>query len=230
MPTKKIVAHRGASKLETENTLKAFEKAIEVGADMIEFDVRQTQDHHFIVHHDPNIGELFLNESTFEQAQQAAKQSGFELPTFESVLKLTKGKIQLDIELKEEGDEENILELIHNHAHLEDVVVTSFHRFSIERIRTLDPRLNIGCILGKRDQYLKWVKKNHIDPSLDVYALHWSLIKPSFLNKFETKPIYVWTVNDHAQIKELLLNDRVAGVVTDCPDEAVQIRKELFKM
>lgn len=224
-----IVAHRGASRLETENTLKAFEKAIEVGADMIEFDVRKTTDGVFVVHHDPNIDDLILCESTFEQAQQAARKKGFELFTFEAALKLTKGRIQLDIELKEEGDEAAILNIIHKETVLEDVVVTSFNRPSIDRIRSLDPKINIGCILGKRDQYLKWLKRDHIDPSLNAYAIHLSLIKSAFLKKFDDKPIFVWTVNDHEQLKQCFLNDRIAGVVTDCPDEAYQIRKELFK-
>lgn len=226
---KKIIGHRGAPRLAPENTLKGFQKAIDSGVDMIEFDVRKTKDDVFIVHHDPDIDDQLLTEVTFAEAKQVASNQGFELSTFEVALKLMKGKVQLDIELKEEGDEESMVDLIKSYTHLDDVVVTSFLHKAIERIQAIAPQIKVGCILGKRDQFLSWAKKGRMNPGLNVYALHWSLIKPRFLKKFEAKPILVWTVNEPEQIEQFLLNERIAGVVTDVPDVAYQMKQALLK-
>jgi glycerophosphoryl diester phosphodiesterase len=78
-----IVAHRGASREAPENTLAAFAKAIEIGADMIEFDLRRAPDGRLVISHDPVRG------------------AGLDLPTFEDTLRLTRGRIKLDVELKE---------------------------------------------------------------------------------------------------------------------------------
>jgi glycerophosphoryl diester phosphodiesterase len=59
-----IIAHRGVTSPARENTLEAFRKAIELGADMIEFDVRRTKDLRVVVHHDPGISGVPLDRMT----------------------------------------------------------------------------------------------------------------------------------------------------------------------
>ena len=226
---KKIIGHRGAPRLAPENTLKGFQKAIDVGVDMIEFDVRKSKDGVFIVHHDPDIDDQLLAELTFSQAKRLALNQGFNLPTLEAALKLMRGKVQLDNELKEEGDEAAVVDLIKSHTHLDDVVVTSFHHKAIERIQAMTSQIKVGCILGKRDQFLSWAKKGRMNPGLNVSALHRSLVKPRFLKKFEDKPILVWTVNEPEQMETFLLHEHIAGVVTDVPDVALQIKQMLIK-
>ena len=103
---KLVIAHRGASVLARENTLEAFQKAIDLRADMIEFDVRRTQDRHYVIHHDPHIAGKPLNEMTLREVREIARTLDFHVPELEEVLALTRGKIGLDIELKEEGYEQ----------------------------------------------------------------------------------------------------------------------------
>ena len=79
-----IFAHRGASGLVPfENTIDAFQKAIEVGADGIELDIRKTSDNVIIVNHNPTIGEMTISDHTFEELQAMAKQIGFTIATLE---------------------------------------------------------------------------------------------------------------------------------------------------
>ena len=96
-----IIAHRGASGLvKFENTLASFAKAIELGVSMVEFDVRKTQDNLFVAFHDESIDGIKLSNLTYQQLLDISRQKGFNVPLVEDVLKLCRGKIKLDIELK----------------------------------------------------------------------------------------------------------------------------------
>ena len=73
MPNKLIIAHRGAPKLARENTLMAFQKAIDLGADIIELDVRQTKDGELAVFHDQDIGGKKISGLTFAEVNRVAE-------------------------------------------------------------------------------------------------------------------------------------------------------------
>ena len=63
-----IVAHRGASWLvKVENTLDSFEKAIEVGSDMVEFDVRKTSDDILVVYHDKHLADYPIKLTAYDE-------------------------------------------------------------------------------------------------------------------------------------------------------------------
>ena len=100
---KLIIAHRGASSYAKENTIESFKKAMLLGADMIEFDVRRTKDNILIAFHDEMIRGHSVKELTYEAISQLARNQGFDIPTVEEVLKWSRGKIRLDVELKEEA-------------------------------------------------------------------------------------------------------------------------------
>ncbi|MBP1697142.1 MAG: hypothetical protein H6Q41_2330, partial [Deltaproteobacteria bacterium] len=108
---KLIIAHRGSPNHAKENTIESFEKAMASGADMIEFDVRRTRDNVLIAFHDESIQSHSTKDLTFEAMSQMARHQGFEIPTVEEVLKWSRGKIKLDVELKEEGYEKETVEL-----------------------------------------------------------------------------------------------------------------------
>ena len=98
----KVIAHRGASALaEHENTLEAFQIAIALRADMVEFDVRRTSDNVLIAYHDPAIDGKRICDLTYNRINDIARQEGYRVPTLVEVLDMCKGKIHLDIELKE---------------------------------------------------------------------------------------------------------------------------------
>ncbi|NEN96454.1 MAG: glycerophosphodiester phosphodiesterase [Moorea sp. SIO1F2] len=97
MLTNKIIAHRGASNCAKENTIEAYEKAIELGADFIEFDVRITKDGVLISHHDPMIANQAISQLRFAEINRIAGQQGFRVPTVEEILRLTRNKIKLAV-------------------------------------------------------------------------------------------------------------------------------------
>lgn len=118
-----VVAHRGASSVAPENTLEAFAKAIELGADAVELDVRRDADGGLVVAHDPL------------PAPGA--------PTLEQVVELCAGRIALDVELKEPGLEEDVLRVVSD----ADFVVTSFLPKVVAATKRLDPDVGTGLLL-----------------------------------------------------------------------------------
>jgi len=123
----RVVAHRGAHDLAVENTLPAFERAIALGADMIEFDVRRSSDGVLVVHHDSHVrvgeSELAVADLTHHELCRAA---GFHVPTLEEVLDLCSGRIGLDIELKEAGCENETVRAVRGRGEPDQVIITSF--------------------------------------------------------------------------------------------------------
>src|SRR5712692_9864147 len=115
-PRKLIVAHAGGKSVAHPNTVEAFAHAIRVGADMIEFDVRRTADHQLVVHHDDTLGEFALATTPLDRLQAEALARGYHIPRLTEVLALARGRVMLDVELKESGYEDAVLRALHDHG------------------------------------------------------------------------------------------------------------------
>lgn len=218
MPKILIIAHRGLHKTARENTLEAFQKAIEAGADMIELDVRRTADGQLIVTHDPNISLLKTHDSDYHQLLEKARELGYHLPTLEETLALVQGKIKLDIELKEAGYEAEVVRLVTKYLPPQDFLITSFHHSCMRKIKYFNQQITTGLLI--RDTKWGRVESLFISPQLlkfcDVILPHYSnyeFIKNQ--KKFLGKPMYVWTVNGPKEINIFLNDGQVAGVITD---------------
>ena len=232
---KLIIAHRGAPFLARENTLGSFRQAISLGADMIEFDVRRTKDKVFIVYHNRSIQGKLIKRLTYEEISRIARGRGFGIPTVKEVLKCARGKIRLDVELKEEGYEEEIIELLSKYFKKDQFVITSFNDSSLKRIKDDHPDIKAGLILGKFKPPL-WVRISEVFPmkrceksKADFLVAHWKLLRVGFLGRARRshKPVIVWTVNDEEMIRKLLRDKGIYAIITDKPDLAVSLRKRI---
>ena len=110
-----VVAHRGAHNGIPENTLAAYEKAIEMGVDFVEIDLRTTMDGHIVSIHNKQIDSYvtdgrrgLVSEMTLEQLKQldigsriGPQWSCERIPTFEEILKLCKGRVGIYLDLKD---------------------------------------------------------------------------------------------------------------------------------
>jgi glycerophosphoryl diester phosphodiesterase len=199
-----IVAHRGASSEEPENTLAAFSKAIEVGAEMIEFDVRRASDGRLVISHDPVRG------------------LGSGLPTLEETLRLTQGRIQLDVELKEPGCERDAIELLLSYFPLGDFCITSFLAPALRETRIINPGIRTGLIFALWNKSARAVC---VSSDADFLVPHYRLV-----DKAEKigKPLFVWTVDDPALTRNLFMRPLVEAIVTNNPRQAVDLRKGLL--
>ncbi len=110
-----IVAHRGAPQRARENTVESFLAAQEMGADMIELDVRKTADNVLVTYHDPWISRFthvpLLKDCTYRQLLDLTAKRRYTVPTLEQVFGVLAGKVMLDIELKEPGCEAEVIRL-----------------------------------------------------------------------------------------------------------------------
>jgi glycerophosphoryl diester phosphodiesterase len=164
-----VVAHRGASAVEAENTLPAFERAISAGADVVEFDVRITADGGAVVMHDPDVsrttdGHGLVRDLTLAQIKRLrvrTRDGGVtEVPTLEETIRLCSGRIAVDVEIKNipgepdfdadgEPGVEATLRALDAVAFSGMVLVSSFNPFSIARSRSLSPGVPTGLLTAQ---------------------------------------------------------------------------------
>jgi glycerophosphoryl diester phosphodiesterase len=219
---KLVIAHRGGSSLARENTLEAFQKAIDLRADMIEFDVRRTKDQRYVIHHDPCIAGRPLNELTCSEVGQIGRSMGFHVPDLAEVLHLVSGRIGLDIELKEEGYEGEVLERICDILPDETYIVSSFHAGSISRVKRHRPGVRTGFIFKDARELTTDILEGDAEWMLPVQGLAEDTLLARM--RLAGKKIAVWTVNDKQQMKRLLEDNRIDGIITDRPDAALAVR------
>ena len=132
----KIVAHRGASgQPGVENTLESFQKAIELGVDMVEFDVRKTKDNVLVVYHDKNFADQPVSWYTYEEMEKQAQIRGFHVPLFVEVLELCSGKVFMEIEIKETGFEHNAFPVYAKSVSFTNILITRIIRLNPLRMR-----------------------------------------------------------------------------------------------
>jgi glycerophosphoryl diester phosphodiesterase len=193
-----IVAHRGASHEAPENTLAAFDKAIEIGADMIEFDVRRASDGRLVISHN--------------RVRKTAL-----LPTLDDTLRLTKGRIQLDVELKEPGCERDAIDLLLKYFPLSDFCITSFIASTLRETRAIHPGIRTGLI------FAAW-RQEVLSTDADFLVPHYRLAARA---EQIGKPLFVWTVNDPARTGRLFERPLVEAIVTNNPRQALALRSEL---
>jgi glycerophosphoryl diester phosphodiesterase len=139
MPKIMSVAHRGFSSSAPENTLAAYVMAIEHSPDFVECDVRRTKDRKIIICHDAAVdrttnGSGKIADMTLAELRELDAGSWFgpqfageKLPTLEEYLDLLKGKCGPQIELKEEGLEEDVVAMIQERGMSDETMIISFH-------------------------------------------------------------------------------------------------------
>ena len=198
-----VIAHRGASWDEPENTIRAFERAIEVGADYVEFDVHATRDGELVVAHDPPRG-------SFAELRERRP----EVPTLDETLAVLGGRIGIMVELKRpyayrgRGVVRRTLERLDD-----DAVVISFEGRALEEVHRLRSELRtvqhvgFGVSLRRAARYA-WAVGFH-----DARATRRSLARAHTLGLETT----VYTVNDEPRMRELI-ELGVTGIFSDRPD------------
>ena len=212
-----IIAHRGASFLEPENTLKAIERAIKMGANFVEVDVRVSKDNELVIMHDPDVnrttdGNGLIKDYTVQELKNFDAGEGESIPTLEEVIACVKDSIGLIIEIKEPGTEVKILEKVDEH-NLENVILTSFYHKSIKNARKTDPSVDAGIIFAGQpvdvNQMVSSAGANVIFPGYKY--LDEDLIKQAHGNGIS---VYPWTVDDE-EMFEKLVEMGVDGIVTN---------------
>ncbi len=207
-----VIAHRGAWGTGVpENSLAAFEQAIDLGADMIEFDVRRTRDRELILFHDAELAGAPVANLTRSEIENLA---GVPPPLLEEALELPGGRIALDVELKEDGYVDEVADLLAGFAAGGgDLIVTSFLDRVLARLRQLTPQLSRGLLLkGSTERAPQ--RANACGATIVLPKMQ--LVDEATLAEISDAGliVIVWDfmATEHAA---LLSDQRISGVITD---------------
>jgi glycerophosphoryl diester phosphodiesterase len=226
-----IIAHRGASQGAVDNSLDAFAKAIDLGADLIEFDVRRTRDDQLICFHDAAVARRPIDTLSRQEVTEA---TGHEPPLLDDVLDLTKDRIGLDVEIKEDGYVDRVMASVAERFDAEAVVITSFLDDVVRQVKQLQPGTRAGLLVGrgKPQPYVRTPLAERFLVSraracgADLVAMHFTLAPLGVLARTHSAGLdaYVWTVNGDERIRHFLADPRVAALITDRPARALELR------
>ncbi|MBO0910712.1 MAG: glycerophosphodiester phosphodiesterase [Acidobacteria bacterium] len=208
-PRPLLLGHRGARGRKygvPDNTVAAFDLALEHGCDGIEFDVRLTSDGCALLCHDRMFRSLRLS------ANPAARFK--ELPHLEEILARYSSRAFLDIELKVPGLESRLLTALRHDPPACGYVVSSFLPQVLVSLRAHMKSVPLGIICKTRRQLSRWP---HLP--VDYVIVHKTLIAPKLASEIRAagKQLFVWTVNRRETIGRLA-QWGVDGIISDKPD------------
>lgn len=214
------IGHRGARAYEPENTLRSFKKALELGVDAVELDVRKTKDNAIVVVHDPDVerttnGKGLVADLTLNEIKNLATEKGEKIPTLEEALDFLDKKAKILIELKEHGFEEKLLELIHERGLQKNVIIVSFIEDALKKIRALDKEVETGLIYVKHKNPIKAALELKANYLLSLYRFtHTANVQKAHEKGLK---VVVWTVNKPEEVAEYVKKG-VDGIASDRPD------------
>ena len=233
-----VIAHRGASGLvKFENTLESFEKAIEVNCDAIECDVRRTKDNVLIINHNDDIDNMLIKDYTYEYLNNYTTNKGYHLPTLLETLNLVKGRILIDIEVKEPGYEEQMSKEIYSVLSNDEFFIRSFSDEALIAFKKINKDIKVILLTGvsKPKPFLK-TRFSEVYPKRRLKKCQAFAVSPYYkemvwgytkrVHKLGYK-ILPWTVNTTDEMKEII-ND-VDGIVTNYPDKLIEVINENVK-
>lgn len=212
------VGHRGAKAYEIENTLESFIKAIELGANAIELDVRISKDAQLIISHDDNLKKVFgkdvrINKATLEDLKHL---TGNRIVSLEEALRFIDRKAEkILVELKEAGYENKVMDVIGKEKLEDRVIIVSFHEEVLSHVRSLNRKIETGLI------YTKF--KNPIDTALKLNAQYlvplYRFVHRRDIAKAHKSnlKVIIWTINTTVEAQNYIAKD-VDGIATDKPD------------
>lgn len=239
-----VIAHRGASAIAPENTLPAFEKAIQAGSDYIETDVHQTSDGEIVIMHDLTVNrtceipsslkklkgkKVYIKEITAKEfCALKIKGSTTYPPTLDSAIKLINGRCKLLIELKKgnafyPGIESKILEIISRH-HAEQWVniIHSFDKESLLELQQQKTGVKLQKLIVFRFPLGSFTfsgkaEKDNFSAWQGVNC-YYRFTSKRLIKKLHSqgKTVYSWTVNKRRWAKKLI-NRGVDGIITNNP-------------
>ena len=232
-----VIGHRGASGLvQFENSFEAFQKAIDIGCDGIECDVRKTSDDILVINHNPNIGDLIIKDHTYEELNNYTTNLGYTLPTLIETLKLVKDKILIDIELKEVGYEEKIVNEILSILPTNKFFVRSFFDEALIKIHKLNKDIRIILLTGlEHPKHLLRTRYSEVYPKRRLKRCGAYAVSPYYkemvmnYSKRLTRqgyPIITWTVNTEEDMRNCI--GKVDGIITNHPDKLMNIIDDIY--
>jgi glycerophosphoryl diester phosphodiesterase len=229
-----ITAHRAGSVRAPENTLAALQNAIEEGADAAEVDVQETADGEVVLLHDTDLRRVAgLGRSIWDlrytDLQDLDVGSWFSpafkaerIPTLRAFAAASRGRIRLNIELKNNGHGEDlagrVVNVLHGTGTADQTVISSLDIELLRQVRRLAPEIKLGLILAAG-------VGNFLRVDVDFFALSRRLATPAVVRQLHAvgREVHVWTLNDESGIAQAML-DGADNIITSDPPVAAKVR------
>ena len=212
------VGHRGARAYEIENTLESFRKALDLGANAIELDVRQSKDGKLILNHDENLKRVFgrdvpVSQTTLKELKQLTDNK---ILTLKEALHFLDSKIdKLFVELKETGYEKKVLGIILKEKMQNRTIIISFHEDTLATVRNLNKKIETGIIYARSKNPVDAAKRLGAGYLLPLYRfVHTKDVEKAHENDLK---VIVWTINTREEAREYSAKG-VDGIASDKPD------------
>lgn len=217
------IAHRGGFAFAPENSMQAFKNALKKNIDGIEFDIHLTKDKRIIVMHDNNVkrttdGYGLIKDLTFEQIKLFHQKNNENIPTLQDVLNIIEHKCICKIDVKSEGMEKQLIEIIKKYKIENRVIITSKILNILKKIKDIDKNIKT-----EMQVWMPWNSDEMIDNAKKINA---DIIAPNYLmctketvekaHKNNLK-VHVWTVNKQKDI-EKMKKIGVDGIISDFPN------------
>ncbi|HEU18887.1 MAG TPA: glycerophosphodiester phosphodiesterase [Deltaproteobacteria bacterium] len=223
-------AHRGASGHEPENTLIAMEKAISMGVDWIELDVRVVDDELIVIHDDrlerTTNGAGCVHEHSLEYLRSLDAGKGQRIPLLRETFDLINKRAGLNIELKGTGTAGPTVELIRHYIRnrgwkYDEFIVSSFDHHALVTVKQIDPAVRTGAlVVGIPLGYARFAQELKAD------SVHCSLdfINDAFVHDAHARGlnVYVFTINNREDLDRVVTMG-VDGVFTNFPEIVVTV-------
>ncbi len=221
-----IIAHRGDQSRAPENTLEAFQLALSIPVDMIEFDLRMSKDNVLYALHDRNTGRtgdrnVDVEGSLSHEISLVRLGNKEPLPTIDDVLKLVAGKTGLNIEIKSDGAGGVLSDHLRRIRYTGPITVSSFKEDELRALRKANRSMPVAAIYDT-------FSVRHVDDykrkGYDIVSLRKNTVSEHLVRACQAAGvrIYVWTVNDEEEMKRCI-EWKVNGIYTDNPGLLKQI-------
>ncbi|HEX5448126.1 MAG TPA: glycerophosphodiester phosphodiesterase family protein [Candidatus Saccharimonadales bacterium] len=237
----RIIGHRGAMGLEPENTLRSIKRALDLGVDMVEFDVYTLKGGEIILMHDDNVdrttnGHGLVSGFTFLDLRRLDAGQGETVPTLPEALNLINRQVPVNIELKGSGTAEPVSAVINQYIanagwQSSDFTVSSFNHKELGRFKKLSPDIDTAVLLDNWQWNLllrsprlavrKAKKLNSVALNPDLKFVNRKLVESAHAQGLSVNVYTLVENNDVLKMAQM----GVDGIFCNFPDRAKEVLK-----
>lgn len=230
------IAHRGFSAIAPENTMVAFQKALELNVDCVELDVHGTIDKKVVAIHDQTLNRTtnqtgFVNQQTLNRVRQADagrwfddKFTGEKIPTLTEALDLICPSAMAVVEVKDAAITDQVVKDIHRTNTSKRVVVIAFDPMVLKQVRQLDSTLSTGFLLDGDSEHVGDVElaaqlvHRVLVMGVPLLNLNEKLITSLLAHEIKKRGVtlWTWTIDDLERMKEVV-DSGVQGITSNQP-------------
>jgi glycerophosphoryl diester phosphodiesterase len=213
-----VIAHRGASGYEYENSRAAFRRAVMLDADGVELDIHATSDGGIVVHHDPDLpGHGAIAQLSLAEARQARIRNGEQLPLLAEVLELVGNRdVWVEVKSLPAAFDQQLLDIIDRGPAPGRYAIHSFDHRIVYRLGQARPALRRGVLLSA---YLRDTVSVMRAVGATTLWQEWQLVDQELVNQVHDSGgmVVAWTVNELGDL-DRMVRLGVDGLCGNYPD------------